>query len=83
VARALSLARRISDPLTEFAKLYNTERDILSLYLHDLQDMVSPDTLYDRLGRVFVLVVNVVGVDFNEMLRCPWKQHLLNFVSGV
>lgn len=82
IAKAISLARRLADPMTEIARLYNSEKDVLSLSLHPLQDMISDDLLFDRLGRACVMVVNTVGVDFNEMLRCPWKRHLLSFVSG-
>lgn len=83
IARAISLARRLADPLTEITRLYNYEKDILSLDLHLLQDMVAPDLLYEHLGRACVLVTNAVGVDFNEMLRCSWKRHLLSFVAGL
>lgn len=82
IAKAISLARCLADPLTEIAKLYQN-KEVLSLFLHDLQDMVNQDVLYDHLGRVFVLVVNAVGVDINDVLRHPWKQHLLSFVAGI
>jgi transcription elongation factor SPT6 len=81
--RALSVGRRLLDPLVECARLCNGKRDVCCLSLHTLQDVVSPDALYTRLERVFVTLVNAVGVDINEVLREPRLAPLLGFVAGL
>jgi transcription elongation factor SPT6 len=82
-ARAMSIGRRIIDPLMEFSKICNAKQDICCIVLHPLQQALNQDLLYSRLERVFVSIVNAVGVDINELLRNPRKSHILSFVAGL
>lgn len=83
VTRALSLGRRLLDPLVECARLCNAKRDICCLSLHSLQDVLSAEALYARVERVFVTLVNAIGVDINDVLRAPRLAPLLGFVAGL
>jgi len=68
----------------EFSKICNAkQKEICSIVLHPLQNTLNQDLLYSRLERVFVSIVNAVGVDINELLRNPRKSHILSFVAGL
>lgn len=80
---AVSLGRRIQDPLTEFAALCVEEDELLCLRLHPYQDQVSKEQLVKSLHQEFVTVVNEVGVDPNRLLEHPHTVSLLQFVCGL
>eukprot|EP00667_Euglena_gracilis_P001065 EG_transcript_1065 len=81
--RAVSIARRLRDPLPEVAALFNSDRDILSLKLHEYQDLVPPEQLETRLEQCLVTVVSSVGVSLNHVLQHKPLQALLPFVPGL
>jgi len=83
VLRAISIGRHLLDPLMEFSRLCNRDRELLCLRLHPLQDMINQDVLYDVLERVFVSIVNAVGVNINQAINHDWKAHLLSHVAGL
>eukprot|EP01088_Endostelium_zonatum_P009993 TRINITY_DN2331_c0_g3_i1.p1 TRINITY_DN2331_c0_g3~~TRINITY_DN2331_c0_g3_i1.p1 ORF type:complete len:1664 (-),score=495.17 TRINITY_DN2331_c0_g3_i1:82-5073(-) len=56
--------------------------EILCLRLHTLQDLVSKELLMKKLIRVFIDVVNRVGVDINKCASYKWASYVLQFVSG-
>ncbi|XP_020627478.1 transcription elongation factor SPT6-like [Orbicella faveolata] len=80
---AVSLGRRIQDPLAEFAALCVEEDELLCLRLHPFQDHVSKEHLVKSLHQEFVTVVNDVGVDPNRLLEHPHTVALLQFVCGL
>ncbi|XP_055861753.1 transcription elongation factor SPT6 [Biomphalaria glabrata] len=80
---AISIARRLQDPLLEFAQLCNPDEDILCLKYHPLQDTVPKEELLEALYLEFVNRVNEVGVDINQVLNFPYTAPLLQFVCGL
>ncbi|XP_058807123.1 transcription elongation factor SPT6-like [Phymastichus coffea] len=80
--QAISLARRLQDPLGELSQLCNADHEILRLELHDLQDQVAREDLRDDIYLEFVNRVNEVGVDVNRALLTPYFGSLLQFVCG-
>ncbi|GFO10563.1 LOW QUALITY PROTEIN: transcription elongation factor spt6, partial [Plakobranchus ocellatus] len=80
---AISIARRLQDPLCEFAQLCNPDEDILCLKYHTLQDAVPKEELLECLYLEFVNRVNEVGVDINQVLAYPYTAPLLQFVCGL
>jgi uncharacterized protein len=71
--RAVSLARRLQDPLRELAKV-----DLRKLGLGQYQHEVDQDELRDALQQVLTSCVNEIGVDVNED-----PPDLLARVSGI
>ncbi|RUS83311.1 hypothetical protein EGW08_008933 [Elysia chlorotica] len=80
---AISIARRLQDPLCEFAQLCNPDEDILCLKYHALQDAVPKEDLLECLYLEFVNRVNEVGIDINQTLAYPYTVPLLQFVCGL
>jgi protein Tex len=73
VRGAISIGRRLLDPLSELVKL-----DPKSIGVGQYQHDVNQHNLKDELDRVVESCVNHVGVELNTASR-----HLLNFVSGL
>jgi transcription elongation factor SPT6 len=80
---AISIGRRLLDPLMEFAGLCNEDRELLSLKLHRHMNAMDEDYLLQHLERCFVTVVNSVGVDINRILAHKWMLPILQFVCGL
>ncbi|KAI9002249.1 SH2 domain-containing protein [Gaertneriomyces semiglobifer] len=83
VRYCVSLARRVQDPVTEFATLWNHQDDIMHLRLHPLQHLIPQDKLKSALEKAFVNVVNACGVDINFAAQHPHVAGTLQFVSGL
>ncbi|KAL7667917.1 hypothetical protein ACOME3_008643 [Neoechinorhynchus agilis] len=82
--RAITLGRSLNDPLTEYARLFDKHRKILSMDLeHPLQYTVDQDELYAALLKEIKNQVAIVGVDIHRMYRHKHTSHLLGFVSGL
>lgn len=81
--QAISLARRLQDPLIEFAQLCTPDDEILCLKYHPLQDRVPRDELLNALLCEFVNRVNEVGVDVNRCLVHSHTAPLIQFVGGL
>nr|CDS26732.1 transcription elongation factor spt6 [Hymenolepis microstoma] len=82
--QAISLGRRLQDPLAEFAQLFNApDMDILGLRWHSAQDEVPRDKLLRALEHEFVNRTNEVGVDLNRCILHSHTANLLQFVSGL
>lgn len=73
VRGAISIARRLQDPLAELVKI-----DPKSIGVGQYQHDVSPNSLKRSLTLVVELCVNQVGVDINTA-----SYHLLSYVSGI
>jgi transcription elongation factor SPT6 len=83
VKRAVSIGRRLNDPLTEIAGLFNTNNDILCFKYHDLQGMLPVDYFASIVEQSFVKIVNQVGVDINRIMNAKHLQSTLRFVGGL
>ncbi|XP_078480401.1 transcription elongation factor SPT6-like, partial [Lampetra planeri] len=93
--QAVSLARRLQDPLLEFSQLAqggggaggdNSSDDddlLLCLKLHPLQEHVDKEELVSWLQEAFINRVNEAGVDVNRALAQPHAQPPLGFVCGL
>jgi len=81
--QAVSLARRLQDPLIEFSQLCNVDEDIICLRYHTLQESVNKDDLLEALYLEFVNRVNEVGVDVNRCIAHPHTASLIQFVCGL
>jgi protein Tex len=73
VRGAVSIARRLADPLAELVKI-----DAKSIGVGQYQHDVDQGKLKDSLDRVVESCVNLVGVNLNTA-----SKHLLTYVSGL
>lgn len=81
--QAVSIARRIQDPLIEFSQVCSSDDDILCLKLHPLQEQVVKEELLNALYCEFINRVNEVGVDVNRAISHPYTQSLIQYVCGL
>uniref|UniRef100_A0A671S590 Transcription elongation factor SPT6-like n=1 Tax=Sinocyclocheilus anshuiensis TaxID=1608454 RepID=A0A671S590_9TELE len=81
--QAVSVARKIQDPLVEFAQVCSSDEDILCLKLHPLQEHVVKEELLGALYCEFINRVNEVGVDVNRAIAHPYTQSLVQYVCGL
>ncbi|KFO25570.1 Transcription elongation factor SPT6 [Fukomys damarensis] len=81
--QAVSLARRIQDPLIEFSQVCSSDEDILCLKFHPLQEHVVKEELLNALYCEFINRVNEVGVDVNRAIAHPYSQALIQYVCGL
>ncbi|MEQ2187721.1 Transcription elongation factor SPT6, partial [Goodea atripinnis] len=81
--QAVSIARKIQDPLIEYAQVCSTDEDILCLKLHPLQEHVVKEDLLNALYCEFINRVNEVGVDVNRAVAHPHTQSLVQYVCGL
>jgi uncharacterized protein len=73
VRGAISIGRRLMDPLAELVKI-----DAKSIGVGQYQHDVDQEQLKDSLDQVVTFAVNQVGVNLNTSSR-----HLLRYVSGI
>jgi len=83
LVEAISLARRVQDPLLEFSQLCNEDDEILNVRYHPLQDLLAPPLLLSGLHQEFVNRTNEVGVDLNLAVANPYRQNLVQFLGGL
>ncbi|XP_056634239.1 transcription elongation factor SPT6 [Diorhabda sublineata] len=81
--QAISLARRMQDPLIEYSQLCNSDEEILSLRFHPLQEQIQKDELLEALCLEFVNRTNEVGVDINLAVQQAHKSSLVQFICGL
>ena len=81
--QAISLARRVQDPLLEFSQLCNSDDEVLNLRFHPLQDLLNSQELLEHLTIEFVNRTNEVGVDLNMAVAYPYRQNLVQFLCGL
>lgn len=81
--QAISVARRLQDPLVEFAQLWTDDKDILRLLYHPQQDLISKDDLLNALNLQFVNQVNEVGLDINSAIQNSRIANLVPFICGL
>ena len=80
--QAISIARRLQDPLIEFSQLCNPDKDLLALKFHTLQDRLDKEAFLNSLYLEFVNRVNEVGVDVDRCIAHPHTAFLIQFVCG-
>ena len=83
VRYCVSLARKVQDPTSEYAALYNYHKDVLSLPLDPLQHLLPELKLMSAIDRAFINIVNECGVDINLAAEHPHLSYTLQFVSGL
>lgn len=81
--QAISTARKLNDPLSEYAKLCTPDHDILCIRFHSLQDELPKEEFLDQLYQCFVTRTNAVGVDPNRTISHPHTTNLIQFVAGL
>uniref|UniRef100_A0A3Q3MQZ6 SPT6 homolog, histone chaperone and transcription elongation factor n=1 Tax=Mastacembelus armatus TaxID=205130 RepID=A0A3Q3MQZ6_9TELE len=81
--QAVSIARKIQDPLVEYAQVCSTDDDILCLKMHPLQEHVVKEDLLSALYCEFINRVNEVGVDVNRAIAHPHTQSMVQYVCGL
>ncbi|XP_052799386.1 transcription elongation factor SPT6-like [Mya arenaria] len=80
---AVCVARRLQDPLIEYAQLCNQDDDILCLKYHPMQDSLPKEELLNALNLEFVNRVNEVGVDVNRAITNSHTAVLVQFICGL
>ena len=80
---AVSIGRRLQDPLVEFSQLCGPENDILCLRYHPMQEVVGEEALLEAINLEFINRVNEVGVDINDCVNHTFKSNLIQFVGGL
>lgn len=84
LCEAVSLGRRLQDPLLEFTALATAENEeLLALQMDVLQSSLDPDELRSCLEIELVTRVNDVGVDVNFCLEHPHAVGMLPYVCGL
>ncbi|XP_078492453.1 transcription elongation factor SPT6 [Ciona intestinalis] len=81
--QAISLARRLQDPMLEFSQLCTADQDLMCLKLHPLQDQLNKDELLEALVEEFVFRACEVGVDVNRAITHPHTATVVQFVCGL
>ncbi|KAK7079180.1 Transcription elongation factor SPT6 [Halocaridina rubra] len=81
--QAISIGRRVQDPLIEFSQLCNQDEELLNLKFHPLQSQLTNAELLDALYIEFVNRTNEVGVDLNRAVAYPYTQNLVQFICGL
>lgn len=80
---AISLARKMQDPLVEYSQLCTPDEEILCLRYHTLQDHLPKDELLENLYIEFINRTNEVGVDINLAVQNPLTLNLVQFICGL
>lgn len=80
---AVSISRRLRDPLVEFCQLCNFQNDILNLPWGLLKKFVPPERLKESLYEEFITRVNEVGVDLNFAVEHYHYQTVVQFLCGL
>lgn len=81
--QAISNARKMNDPLSEYAKLCSQDDEILCIRFHTLQDDLPKEEFLDNLYQKFVTRTNAVGVDPNRAIAHPHTVNLVQFIAGL
>lgn len=81
--QAISNARKLNDPLSEYSKLCNSDDDILCIRFHTLQDDLPKEEFLASLYQRFVTRTNAVGVDLNRAIAHPHTADLVQFIAGL
>lgn len=80
---AISVARRLRDPLVEFSQLYTSKKDILCVCYHHLQDHILRNELFETSTSKFIKRTNQAGFDINLALKDSMTMNLAQFICGM
>ncbi|OQS06165.1 hypothetical protein THRCLA_01768 [Thraustotheca clavata] len=88
---AIGLARHLRNPLSELSAMWGfvsqneplRGRELLYLNVDRFQNLVNKDRLVKEYERIFLQVVNKVGVDINYVANFPHAAYVLQFVCGL
>ena len=80
VKYCVGVARYVQNPLLEYVSL---GEDIISLSLYEHQHLIPRDAVLEAVESVFVDIVNLVGVEINEVTSDSLQAVLLNYVAGL
>jgi len=81
--QAICNARKLNDPLSEYAKLCDPDHDVLCIRFHPLQDDLPKEEFLDQLYQRFITRTNAVGVDPNRAIAHPHTANLIQFIAGL
>lgn len=81
--QAVSLARKIQDPLVEYSQLCTADEEIMCLRYHTLQDQIPKEQLLENLYLEFINRTNEVGIDVNLAVQNSLTVNLVQFVCGL
>ncbi|OAF72048.1 Transcription elongation factor SPT6 [Intoshia linei] len=81
--QAVSMCRKLLDPLTEISRLFNKDNDILNVNYSKKRFSGDKKELMDAYNIIFTNRVNEVGVDLNDIIENVHKDCVLQFVSGL
>lgn len=81
--QAISVARRLRDPLVEFGQLCTADEEILCLRYHTLQDHLAKEDFAEAIYTEFINRTNEVGVDVNLAVQNPLTVNLVQFICGL
>lgn len=81
--QAVSLARKMQDPLIEYSQLCTPDEEILCLRFHTMQDQLAKEELLENLYIEFINRTNEVGVDVNLAVQNPLTVNLVQFICGL
>lgn len=81
--QAISVARRLRDPLVEFSQLCSADEEILCLRFNTLQEQLSKEELSEAVYTEFINTTNEVGVDINLAVQNPLTVNLVQFICGL
>lgn len=80
------MARLKKNPMAEIISLWSeklTKNGVLSMNLHPYQRFVNQASLKNSLENVIIEIVNLVGLDINDLKKNDHVQNQLQFVSGL
>lgn len=81
--QAVSIARKMQDPLVEYSQLCSADDEILCLRYHTLQDQLIKEELLDALYLEFINRTNEVGIDLNLAVQNSLTVNLVQFICGL
>lgn len=81
--QAVSLCRKIQDPLLEYSQLCGPDEEIMCLRYHSLQDQLPKEELLEHLYIEFINQTNEVGVDINMAVQNSYTLNLVQFICGL
>ncbi|XP_004536739.1 transcription elongation factor SPT6 [Ceratitis capitata] len=81
--QAVSLARKMQDPLVEYSQLCSADEEILCLRYHTLQEQLPKEDMLEHLYIEFINRTNEVGLDINLTVQNSYTQNLVQFICGL
>lgn len=81
--QAISIARRLQDPLIEYSQLCSPDEEILCLRYHPLQEQLTKEVLLEAIYTEFINRTNEVGIDINLAVQNSLTLNLVQFICGL